>query len=162
MAVHNLRDLRFTFGSSTPMPYAVSFDEALKDAVQILARSTSPNMNRQQMLKGGMSLACIWSLHQLSNLRDLRFTFGSSTPMPYAVSFDEALKDAVTTAPAGYNDQNVLLAKTRDCLSEPVVLVWVFSVEERDLQAWSADWTTASGLASSAVCDSLHSNDIQC
>jgi aromatic ring-opening dioxygenase catalytic subunit (LigB family) len=35
------------------------------------------------------------------NLRDLRFTFGSSTPMPYAVSFDEALKDAVTTAPAG-------------------------------------------------------------
>ncbi|CAI7651292.1 unnamed protein product [Penicillium viridicatum] len=34
------------------------------------------------------------------NLRDLRFTFGSSTPMPYAVSFDKALKDAVTTAPA--------------------------------------------------------------
>ncbi|KAJ5194343.1 Extradiol ring-cleavage dioxygenase class III enzyme subunit B [Penicillium cf. griseofulvum] len=34
------------------------------------------------------------------NLRDLRFAFGSSTPMPYAVSFDQALKDAVTTAPA--------------------------------------------------------------
>ncbi|EKV09919.1 Aromatic ring-opening dioxygenase LigB subunit, putative [Penicillium digitatum PHI26] len=34
------------------------------------------------------------------NLRDMRFTFGSSTPMPYAVSFDKALKDAVTTAPA--------------------------------------------------------------
>ncbi|KAJ5969073.1 hypothetical protein N7501_005321 [Penicillium viridicatum] len=34
------------------------------------------------------------------NLRDLRFAFGSSTPMPYAVSFDKALKDAVTTAPA--------------------------------------------------------------
>lgn len=33
MAVHNLRDLRFAFGSSTPMPYAVSFDKALKDAV---------------------------------------------------------------------------------------------------------------------------------
>ncbi|KAI2710334.1 hypothetical protein CBS147332_6035 [Penicillium roqueforti] len=34
------------------------------------------------------------------NLRDMRFAFGSSTPMPYAISFDEALKDAVTTAPA--------------------------------------------------------------
>ncbi|KAJ5787603.1 Extradiol ring-cleavage dioxygenase class III enzyme subunit B [Penicillium paradoxum] len=34
------------------------------------------------------------------NLRDLRFAFGNPTPMPYAVSFDKALKDAVTTAPA--------------------------------------------------------------
>ncbi|KAL4865813.1 hypothetical protein BDV12DRAFT_199782 [Aspergillus spectabilis] len=32
MAVHNLRDLRFTFGDPKPMPYTVSFDEALKDA----------------------------------------------------------------------------------------------------------------------------------
>ncbi|CAI7581922.1 unnamed protein product [Penicillium bialowiezense] len=32
MAVHNLRDLRFAFGSKTPLPYAVSFDEALKEA----------------------------------------------------------------------------------------------------------------------------------
>ncbi|KAJ5754174.1 Aromatic ring-opening dioxygenase LigB subunit [Penicillium nucicola] len=34
------------------------------------------------------------------NLRDLRYTFRNPKPMPYAVSFDEALKDAVTTAPA--------------------------------------------------------------
>ncbi|PGG98438.1 hypothetical protein AJ79_08879 [Helicocarpus griseus UAMH5409] len=34
------------------------------------------------------------------NLRDLRFTFGDPTPMPYTTSFDEALNDAVTTAPA--------------------------------------------------------------
>ncbi|KAJ5305836.1 hypothetical protein N7508_004851 [Penicillium antarcticum] len=34
------------------------------------------------------------------NLRDLRYTFGNPKPMPYSVSFDEALKDAVTTAPA--------------------------------------------------------------
>lgn len=33
MAVHNLRDLRFTFGNPRPMPYAVSFDQALKEAV---------------------------------------------------------------------------------------------------------------------------------
>ncbi|KAJ5542809.1 hypothetical protein N7535_005233 [Penicillium sp. DV-2018c] len=34
------------------------------------------------------------------NLRDMRFAFGSTSPMPYAVSFDKALKEAVTTAPA--------------------------------------------------------------
>ncbi|KAF9887958.1 hypothetical protein FE257_009480 [Aspergillus nanangensis] len=34
------------------------------------------------------------------NLRDLRFTRGDPKPMPYTVSFDEALKEAVTTAPA--------------------------------------------------------------
>lgn len=33
MAVHNLRDFRFAFGNPHPLPYAVSFDEALKDAV---------------------------------------------------------------------------------------------------------------------------------
>ena len=35
MAVHNLRDLRFTSDKSTPMPYTASFDEALKDAVTV-------------------------------------------------------------------------------------------------------------------------------
>ncbi|KAI1122218.1 Extradiol ring-cleavage dioxygenase, class III enzyme, subunit B [Nemania abortiva] len=34
MSVHNLRDLRFTFGSSRPLPYVVSFDEALKPAME--------------------------------------------------------------------------------------------------------------------------------
>ncbi|KAJ5670597.1 uncharacterized protein N7477_005960 [Penicillium maclennaniae] len=33
MAVHNLRDMRFTWGNPRPLPYAVSFDEALKEAV---------------------------------------------------------------------------------------------------------------------------------
>lgn len=34
MSVHNLRDLRFTRGGNAPpLPYAVSFDEALKEAV---------------------------------------------------------------------------------------------------------------------------------
>ncbi|KAI9037712.1 DODA-type extradiol aromatic ring-opening family dioxygenase [Aspergillus affinis] len=33
MAVHNLRDLQFTWGNPQPLPYTVSFDEALKDAV---------------------------------------------------------------------------------------------------------------------------------
>ena len=33
MAVHNLRDMHKTFGDPTPMPYTVSFDEALRAAV---------------------------------------------------------------------------------------------------------------------------------
>ncbi|KAM5443221.1 hypothetical protein MferCBS31731_001538 [Microsporum ferrugineum] len=33
MAVHNLRDFRFTFGDPSPLDYTVSFDEALKEAV---------------------------------------------------------------------------------------------------------------------------------
>ncbi|KAG5296993.1 dioxygenase [Histoplasma ohiense] len=44
MAVHNLRDLRFTFGDSTPMPYTASFDEALRDAV------TTPPAQREKAL----------------------------------------------------------------------------------------------------------------
>ena len=43
MAVHNLRDLRFT-RNSTPMPYTISFDEALKDAV------TTPYAERQEKM----------------------------------------------------------------------------------------------------------------
>ncbi|KAL8808516.1 MAG: hypothetical protein Q9182_000067 [Xanthomendoza sp. 2 TL-2023] len=34
MAVHNLRDLRFTYGGSEPLPYTASFDAALKKAVE--------------------------------------------------------------------------------------------------------------------------------
>ncbi|KAJ5952959.1 Extradiol ring-cleavage dioxygenase class III enzyme subunit B [Penicillium vulpinum] len=48
------------------------------------------------------------------NLRDLRFAFGSSTPMPYAVSFDKALKDAVTTAPAERQKAMAELLKRSD------------------------------------------------
>lgn len=45
MAVHNLRDLRFSFGDPKPLPYAASFDEALKEAV-----TTSPE-ERQKALE---------------------------------------------------------------------------------------------------------------
>lgn len=33
------------------------------------------------------------------NLRDMMLTRGNRTPLPYTASFDEALKDAATTAP---------------------------------------------------------------
>ena len=44
MAVHNLRDMMFSFGDPTPLPYTVSFDEALKDAV-----TTSPDKREKAM-----------------------------------------------------------------------------------------------------------------
>ncbi|KAI3330605.1 Extradiol aromatic ring-opening dioxygenase [Ustulina deusta] len=34
MSVHNLRDMRFMYNSSQPLPYVVSFDEALKPAME--------------------------------------------------------------------------------------------------------------------------------
>ncbi|KAF2458238.1 aromatic ring-opening dioxygenase LigB subunit [Lineolata rhizophorae] len=44
MAVHNLRDMRFAFASPKPMPYAASFDEALKDAA-----TASPGERERKM-----------------------------------------------------------------------------------------------------------------
>lgn len=44
MAVHNLRDLGLTSRDPKPMPYTISFDEALKDAV-----TTAPS-NRQRAM----------------------------------------------------------------------------------------------------------------
>lgn len=44
MAVHNLRDLRFTFGKKNALPYAVSFDEALKEA------TTAPPEDRKDAM----------------------------------------------------------------------------------------------------------------
>ncbi|KAI1140639.1 LigB-domain-containing protein [Hypoxylon sp. FL0543] len=45
MSVHNLRDLYATRGNPRPMPYTVSFDEALKDAVE------SPPSERQARMR---------------------------------------------------------------------------------------------------------------
>jgi aromatic ring-opening dioxygenase catalytic subunit (LigB family) len=44
MSVHNLRDLRRSFGSSTPLPYVASFDNALKEAVE-----SSPSEREEKM-----------------------------------------------------------------------------------------------------------------
>ncbi|KAJ5123058.1 hypothetical protein N7448_009155 [Penicillium atrosanguineum] len=44
MAVHNLRDLRYAWGNPRPLPYAVSFDEALKEAV-----TSAPDEREQAM-----------------------------------------------------------------------------------------------------------------
>ena len=46
------------------------------------------------------SIQIIVSGMAVHNLRDFRLTFRNPQPMPYTISFDEALKDAATTAPA--------------------------------------------------------------
>ena len=46
MAVHNLRDMRFSLGNPDPLPYTTSFDEALKDAV------TAPPRDREKKMAG--------------------------------------------------------------------------------------------------------------
>lgn len=45
MSVHNLRDLRFAWGNPTPLPYVVSFDDALKEAVE----EADPAVRRERM-----------------------------------------------------------------------------------------------------------------
>jgi aromatic ring-opening dioxygenase catalytic subunit (LigB family) len=44
MTVHNLRDMRFTWGNPTPLPYVVSFDNALKEAVE-----ADPKVRQERM-----------------------------------------------------------------------------------------------------------------
>jgi aromatic ring-opening dioxygenase catalytic subunit (LigB family) len=44
MTVHNLRDMRTAFGRAQPLPYAVSFDNALKEAVE-----AEPGVRRERM-----------------------------------------------------------------------------------------------------------------
>ncbi|KAK4198410.1 Extradiol ring-cleavage dioxygenase, class III enzyme, subunit B [Triangularia verruculosa] len=47
MTVHNLRDMRFAFGRSEPMPYSVSFDNAVKEAVE----QPDPEKRKEEMVK---------------------------------------------------------------------------------------------------------------
>lgn len=48
MAVHNLRDLRFTFGTTKTMDYARTFDDALRDAVV----GSAPGEERKAAMEG--------------------------------------------------------------------------------------------------------------
>lgn len=48
------------------------------------------------------------------NLRDLHFAMGNRNPLPYAVSFDEALKEAVTGSAYGREDRMAQLLKRPD------------------------------------------------
>ena len=60
------------------------------------------------------SIAIIVSGMAVHNLQDLGRTMGNPTPMPYTSSFDEALKDAVTVAPAEREEKMAALLKRPD------------------------------------------------
>jgi len=47
MSVHNLRDMRFTRPDGPPLPYVVSFDNALKEAVE----ASPPKVRREKMVE---------------------------------------------------------------------------------------------------------------
>lgn len=103
------------------------------------------------MLKGRMSLACIWSLQQLRHGL-LPFSRRSRHSILERLVKANRIRHRGRTAKSKpqipevmhshprHDDQNVLLAKTRDCLSEAVVLVWVFGVKERDLHDGNVQW----------------------
>jgi 4,5-DOPA dioxygenase extradiol len=44
MSVHNLRDYGLTMGDPSPLPYSVSFDDALKEAVEVDPREREGKM----------------------------------------------------------------------------------------------------------------------
>ena len=60
------------------------------------------------------NIAIIVSGMAVHNLRDFRLTTGISQPMPYTNTFDEALKDAVTSHPAEREHQMASLLKRPD------------------------------------------------
>lgn len=62
MTVHNLRDMQFTWGDPRPLPYAVSFDNALKEAVEGDAEGRLDRM-REVVKRGDARQAHPWMDH---------------------------------------------------------------------------------------------------
>ncbi|EAA35414.2 aromatic ring-opening dioxygenase LigB subunit [Neurospora crassa OR74A] len=62
MTVHNLRDMQFTWGDPRPLPYAVSFDDALKEAVEGDAEGRLDRM-REVVKRGDARQAHPWMDH---------------------------------------------------------------------------------------------------
>ena len=72
------------------------------------------NLGRAVAHLRSQNIAIIVSGMAVHNLRDLRYTMGNSKPLPYTSSFDEALKDAVTTLPAEREQKMAELLKRPD------------------------------------------------
>ena len=72
------------------------------------------NLGRAVAKLRSQNIAIIVSGMAVHNLRDFRFTVGNSMPMSYTSSFDEALRDAVTSAPAVREQRMANLLKRRD------------------------------------------------
>ena len=72
------------------------------------------NLGRAVSSPRSENIAVIVSGMAVHNLRDLRYTMDDPTPLPYTSSFDEALKDAVTAAPAERQQKMADLMKRPD------------------------------------------------
>ena len=66
MSVHNLRDMMRTRGDPTPMPYTVSFDEALKEVVEV------PPAERQVRMAEAVKRPDARQAHPVRSLRKKR------------------------------------------------------------------------------------------
>ncbi|KAL2269472.1 hypothetical protein VTJ83DRAFT_1656 [Remersonia thermophila] len=79
------------------------------------------------------------------NLRDMRFAWGKPEPLPYAVSFDNALKDAVEADPAVRKDRMAEILKRPDARQAhpwmdhlmPVYVAAGAAGEDRGVQTWT-------------------------
>ena len=72
------------------------------------------NLGRAAANLRSQNIAIIVSGMAVHNLGDFRFGAGNSMPMPYTSSFDEALKVAVTSAPAVREQKMANLLKRSD------------------------------------------------
>ena len=72
------------------------------------------NLGRAVANLRSQNIAIIVSGMAVHNLRDFRFSTGTSPPMPYTSSFDEALKDAATSLPAKREQKMASLLQRRD------------------------------------------------
>ena len=72
------------------------------------------NLGRAVADLRSQNIAIIVSGMAVHNLRDLRLTTGISQPMPYTSTFDEALKDAVTSHPAEREQKMASLLRRPD------------------------------------------------
>lgn len=125
-------------------PAHTPFRQCPSPLSQILTRSTSPNVNRQQMLERRMGLPRIWALQQIRHRLLPLVRSSCYSLLERLVETNGVWQRLVTTKcesqipqvvhrHARYDDQNVFLAQSSNCLAQSVVLVWVLSVEQRDL-----------------------------
>ncbi len=79
------------------------------------------------------------------NLRDLRATWGKPGALPYAVSFDNALKEAVEADPAGRQEKMAAITKRGDARQAhpwmdhlmPVYVAAGAAGEDKGVQTWT-------------------------
>lgn len=125
-------------------PAQTTLSQSPQPLCAVLTRSSSSDVNRKQVVKGRMGLSGIGPLQQLRHgflavLRGggysvfERFVEASSirerSGIPKAVHHIAQIVDCH----ARCNDENIVFSEVGDCLPEAVVLHWVLSLEERNL-----------------------------